>query len=193
MEEVKTPEVEGPEEKPENKIEKKRNWKKILIIFGIIFVIVMTGGYIYSNNPAFCGSCHELQVAYDTWKSSTHRNVHCVDCHSEPGLFNKVKGKFERFYYGYAHLTDIYSKPIKIKVPISNEACETCHTRNRVVSPGGDLVVPHEHHIAEVGLRCSDCHSNLHISAEEAGKTTSSLTGPGFYHPLCWTECHNGI
>ena len=42
---------------------------------------------VRTTTPQFCATCHEIQFAYNTWKTSTHvNNAHgfvadCMDCH----------------------------------------------------------------------------------------------------------------
>ncbi len=172
---------------------KKRNIKRDIVIILVILVVLAVVGFFWSSTPSFCGRCHELKPFYDTWKVSTHRNVSCIDCHSEPGFLNYLKHKLGSWSYIFAHITGQYPHPIKLKRDIPNESCERCHTRNRVVSPGGDLIIPHEHHLNQLKLKCFNCHSNLHVSISEAGLVTSPLAGAAFYHKLCWEKCHNGV
>ena len=42
---------------------------------------------VRTTTPQFCAMCHEIQFAYNTWKTSTHVNnpqgfvADCMDCH----------------------------------------------------------------------------------------------------------------
>ena len=48
-----------------------------------------------SETPFFCGMCHNMKVYVDSWKSSSHRQVDCIECHYKPGLANHLKGKWQ--------------------------------------------------------------------------------------------------
>lgn len=37
-----------------------------------------------SSNGQDCARCHEISFDYDAWQHSSHRNVHCLECHSAP-------------------------------------------------------------------------------------------------------------
>lgn len=168
--------------------------KKVLRIFLIavgVIVAVLLLALPVTSQPSFCGSCHEIKSAYDRWKASTHQRVKCVECHVRPGFVNYVKAKFEAAYYIYAHVTDIYPHPVVLKREIANEVCLRCHSANRVISAGGDLIVPHQHHVERLQIPCSRCHSNLH-SAVVGSDESAEVKGVVFYHKLCW-ECHNGV
>jgi cytochrome c-type protein NapC/trimethylamine-N-oxide reductase cytochrome c-type subunit TorC len=57
----------------------------ILIAFPIFSLTYYT--MVRTSTPRFCATCHEIQPAYDTWKTSTHVNnaqgfvADCMDCH----------------------------------------------------------------------------------------------------------------
>jgi nitrate/TMAO reductase-like tetraheme cytochrome c subunit len=42
---------------------------------------------VRTSTPQFCASCHEIQFAYNSWKTSSHANnaqgfvADCMDCH----------------------------------------------------------------------------------------------------------------
>jgi len=65
---------------------------RILVILLGALILVVAGGffaafgppglYARSESPEFCGSCHVLQVEYETWfHSGAHQNIRCIDCH----------------------------------------------------------------------------------------------------------------
>ena len=63
----------------------------LLVILGIFlgFPVFSMTYYtmVRTSTPEFCASCHEIQFAYNTWKTSTHVNnaqgfvADCMDCH----------------------------------------------------------------------------------------------------------------
>ena len=75
---------------------KKSIFRRILkpvIFIGIgIFIAIPLFSMTYftmvrTSTPGFCASCHEIQFAVNTWKTSTHANnahgvvADCMDCH----------------------------------------------------------------------------------------------------------------
>ncbi len=183
-------ELEGEERVEEVKPKKSRK-KQAIIVLAVILVLAVAG-FVYSSNPSFCNLCHEIKPYYASWAKSAHQNVNCIVCHSEPGFLNFLKHKFGSWNYIFVHLL-FPDKPVKLKRPIPNESCEICHSANRVVSPGGDLVIPHQHHVEFLKLRCSDCHHNLHTTLEAGESEETTKVGAAYYHPVCWEKCHDGI
>jgi cytochrome c nitrite reductase small subunit len=57
----------------------------ILIAFPLFSITYYT--MVRTSTPQFCASCHEIEWAYQTWKTSTHANnaqgfvADCMDCH----------------------------------------------------------------------------------------------------------------
>ena len=72
-----------------------KKFKPILwIVVGIVLAFPLFSLTYYTmvrtSTPLFCASCHEIQPAYEAWKTSTHVNnpqgivVDCMDCHLPP-------------------------------------------------------------------------------------------------------------
>ena len=63
----------------------------LLVIFGIIVAFPLFSLTYYTmvrtSTPHFCASCHEIEFAYNTWRTSKHTNnqvgfvADCMDCH----------------------------------------------------------------------------------------------------------------
>ncbi|GAW93578.1 cytochrome c3 family protein, partial [Calderihabitans maritimus] len=115
-----------------------------------------------TSQADFCATCHEMRPEYVTWKASAHNTVSCVKCHIEPGLDNFVRHKIESLRQLYVHFTESYTLPITIPYgkEIENEVCMQCHSVKRVVTPSGDITLPHYRH-AEKGILCVDCHEGV--------------------------------
>ena len=166
----------------------KSAWKKIvipavLIAFGIIigFPIFSISYYtmIRTSTPQFCASCHEIQFAYNTWKTSSHVNnaqgfvADCMDCH-----LPAPHDTFNFFYAKTAHgIKDIivhftqdpaeYDHEEQRQIAYAsfkNEQCQKCH-RNILYIPDkrGAMLAHRSVLYARAGYekRCVDCHKNL--------------------------------
>ena len=130
-----------------------------------------------TSTPQFCASCHEIQFAYDTWKTSTHvNNAHgftadCMDCH-----LPAPQDTFDFFYaktiHGvkdvFVHLTqDEYDHEKNRQAAYAgfkNEQCQKCH-RNLLHIPNkrGAMLAHRSVVYARRGYekKCVDCHKNL--------------------------------
>ncbi len=99
--------------------------KIVLVLFIAIFVGFPLFSMTYytmvrTSTPKFCPSCHEIQYAYNTWKSSSHAFnskgvvADCMDCHL-PAPQDTWNFFFTKTTHGlkdiFAHLT--YKNPDK--------------------------------------------------------------------------------
>jgi len=132
---------------------------------------------VRTSTPRFCASCHEIQFAYSTWKTSTHVNnaqgfvADCMDCH-----LPAPHDTFNFFYAKTAHgLKDIVIHFIqdeydhdknrqKAYASFKNEQCQKCH-RNILHIPDkrGAMLAHRSVLYPRPGYekRCTDCHRNL--------------------------------
>ncbi|MCK4419745.1 NapC/NirT family cytochrome c, partial [Candidatus Aerophobetes bacterium] len=68
---------------------------KALIVAGILVAILVVSlvGFEVTSLPIFCSSCHNMKPYYESWKVSSHNEVNCIKCHSDPGLVPYLKTK----------------------------------------------------------------------------------------------------
>jgi len=133
----------------------------LTLLFLAIFFFAGFFGLEATSSSKFCSSCHEMKPEYYTWKASTHSEVDCVNCHIEPGVKNLAEAKAGGVKELYKKQTDTYSAPIQMPKDIPNSACETCHNmKNREVTTSGDLIIPHDKHLAK-DIDCVKCHSGV--------------------------------
>lgn len=167
-------------------------WKRVFKPLIFIFVGIVLGFPVFSisyytmvrtSTPEFCASCHEIQFAYNTWKTSTHVNngqgfvADCMDCH-----LPAPQDTFNFFYSKTAHgIKDIVihflGKPYdreksrqKAYASFKNEQCQKCH-RNILYIPDkrGAMLAHRDVLYARPGYekRCVDCHKNLvHVARD---------------------------
>jgi cytochrome c-type protein NapC/trimethylamine-N-oxide reductase cytochrome c-type subunit TorC len=153
----------------------------ILVSIGIAVAFPLFSISYYSmvrtSTPQFCASCHEIQFAYNTWKTSTHHNnaqgfvADCMDCH-----LPAPHDTFDFFYAKTAHgIKDIIVHFIqdeydhaknrqKAYASFKNEQCMKCH-RNLLYIPEkrGAMMAHRTVLYAREGYekQCVDCHKNL--------------------------------
>ena len=133
----------------------------LTVLFLALFFAVGGLGLKATSSSSFCSSCHEMKPEYYTWKASTHSEVDCVSCHVQPGAKNIAKEKAEGVVELYKKSTNTYTAPIQMPKEIPNSACESCHNMNtREVTASGDLIIPHDKHLAK-DIKCTQCHSGV--------------------------------
>ncbi|KCZ73534.1 DnaJ-class molecular chaperone with C-terminal Zn finger domain [Candidatus Methanoperedens nitroreducens] len=160
-----------------------------IVLFSTVFVVSEKALDI-TENPSFCGkNCHIMRPYYDSWRTSSHNDVACVECHYEPGLIGHAKGKINGLiqFYNYQTTVEEYSGRLYAKVMDKN--CLTCHEKRIYSSDIGYMGVnfSHKNHLLQpkrgVGVTCTSCHSMLVIGMKEHQSVTD---------PSC-NQCHPNI
>lgn len=128
------------------------------VLFGLFLIIEV---FFYSSSaffPKACTVCHYENLAYNTWKGSTHKNVSCSQCHHyRPGLYSSFIAKYwSGFYSGHPY------------VDVKDESCFSCHGKeilNDTLTFKNNVHFLHADHYNRVNrtveLRCSSCHTAL--------------------------------
>jgi hypothetical protein len=140
---------------------------------------------------------------YDSWKSSKHSNVNCIDCHLQPGFSNYVKGKIN----GFAQAVDCMVGRISTKpsATVEDSSClrSECHSVEELESTNIDyngIKFTHRNHVKKVvnGIRisCGTCHS--HFEGDEHFKVNNDacftchfLRDSETERPLVQTRCQD--
>ncbi|MEJ2657643.1 MAG: NapC/NirT family cytochrome c [Desulfobacterales bacterium] len=152
-----------------------------LILLGVVLAFPLFSMTYYTmvrtSTPHFCASCHEIQFAYNTWKSSTHANnaqgfvADCMDCHL-PAPEDTFNFFFAKTVHGMRdiilHFTqdeyDHEKNREKAYASFNNEQCRKCH-RNILYIPNkrGAMLAHRSVLYPRPGYekRCVDCHKNL--------------------------------
>jgi len=153
----------------------------LLVALGIIvgFPVFSMTYYtmVRTSTPQFCASCHEIEYAYNTWKTSTHVNnaqgfvADCMDCHL-PAPHDTIDFFYTKTLHGIkdviAHFTmeryDREKNRQKAYEYFDNAQCMKCH-RNILHIPDkrGAMLAHRSVVYARPGRekRCVDCHRDL--------------------------------
>jgi nitrate/TMAO reductase-like tetraheme cytochrome c subunit len=121
-----------------------------------------------TGQPGFCNSCHIMNTYYDSWQSSTHSEVNCLDCHLQPGFAGYVRGKIN----GLAQAIDCIVGRVGTKpnATVKDVSClrPECHNTEELRPKNIDYrgtKFTHENHIAKVAdgikISCGTCHSHF--------------------------------
>ncbi|MHC4663962.1 MAG: cytochrome c3 family protein [Planctomycetota bacterium] len=146
-------------------------------VSAVVFFAVFNSASVSTSKPEFCIKCHEMEFAYETWKTSSHHTnrggvvVECVDCHlpSHKDTFSHFAAK------GYVgtrdavkHVFTDYDREANrehVYANLKNERCLRCHANilDMPYSRGARLA-----HMAVLypkpgsrKKRCTDCHRRL--------------------------------
>jgi len=162
------------------------NWKRFIrpalyITLGILIAFPVFSITYYSmvrtSTPQFCASCHEIQFAYNSWKTSTHANnaqgfvADCMDCHL-PAPHDTINFFYTKTAHGIKDVVvhfiqDEYDHEENRQAAYAsfkNEQCQKCH-RNLLHIPDkrGAMLAHRSVVYALPGYekRCVDCHRDL--------------------------------
>ncbi len=161
-------------------------WKRaikpaIFIVIGIFIALPLFSLTYYTmvrtSTPEFCASCHEIQFAYNSWKTSTHVNnaqgfvADCMDCHL-PAPQDVLDFFYKKTFHGLKdliiHFTqdeyDNAKQREKAYATFKNSQCMKCH-RNLLYIPDkrGAMLAHKTVLYPRPGYekRCVDCHRDL--------------------------------
>lgn len=147
-------------------------YRRFLLFFGIyfvLFVIILAATAEYTSRPSFCPTCHYMEPFYNSWKSSSHNKIQCVECHFEPGLEGKIKGKLNGLVQIVSYVSTSYKKR-KPWADIPDNTCsrEGCHVKQSIQDTTYEtkgILFNHKHHLEELRrgkkLKCTSCHSQI--------------------------------
>ncbi|MEW6457155.1 MAG: cytochrome c3 family protein [Acidobacteriota bacterium] len=146
------------------KFPKINNYKKylpfFLIITGIIIIFLGFFSYRITRKSSFCVSCHYMEPYVKRWKSSLHKNIECLKCHSITPIKQGV--------FAIKYLTGIYDPRPKTYVPDSRCLSRDCHDFSSIEKPlefKKGIKFSHKNHYGQIKrdlhLSCSSCHYEM--------------------------------
>lgn len=149
-----------------------RGFKRFLLFSGIyvlIFLILLSTAAEYTSRPAFCPTCHYMETFYQSWRTSAHNKVDCVECHFEPGISGTIRGKLN----GLVQIVNYVSMSYKKRKPwaeIPDNTCARagCHDKqglNDSTYNFKGINFSHKNHLQEQKrgktLKCTSCHGQI--------------------------------
>jgi hypothetical protein len=172
-----------------------------ILLLAVIVSFFAAGAIVVTGQPGFCNSCHIMNDHYDSWKSSEHSNVNCLDCHLQPGFSGYIKGKIN----GLAQAVDcmvgrVGTKPNATVIDASCLRSE-CHSTEELITDEIDyagIKFTHKNHIEKevhgIKISCGTCHShfegNEHFSVNnDACFTCHFIKGNGADNTTVQTSC----
>lgn len=136
----------------------------VLLFLGVIGFFFMLK---YTENPDFCKTCHYMRPYYESWKSSSHNRVKCIECHYPPGIRGELESKWTALSQVAKYVTGTYGT--KPWAEVSDQSClrSGCHDRRLLQGKVffKNVIFDHSSHLLEMRrgkkLRCTSCHSQI--------------------------------
>ncbi len=140
---------------------------------GVLVIAAFVGTVVYTERPAFCTSCHEMQPYYDAWAVGQHNSTSCIDCHVESGLQARFLHKFVALKEVWYHFTTEPTFP-SLSVDVPDSRCTPCHEKVDVEIADG---LSHAEHISK--LACQQCHASTGHRITFASLDAAGILRPG--------------
>ncbi len=125
------------------------------VIAGIVVAVIVAGGYHASGSPKLCGSCHSMELVYNRWQQTNHKQFACIECHlPDTNIAGQVVYKSRQGLNDLVHET-IRAYPAFIQISAGSEDilkrnCVRCHYSTIQNTP-----------MAQAGGNCLKCHRYL--------------------------------
>jgi nitrate/TMAO reductase-like tetraheme cytochrome c subunit len=179
----------------------------LLFLVVAAFGAVALGAYgiEITGHPKFCASCHNMEEYYMSWEHSSHKDVACVKCHTEPGVSGTIAAKAQGMVQLVQYIAGSYGT--RPHGEISNASCQQGSCHGEVVNDGTVIMLydkikfRHDKHLSEhpkgKSLNCVSCHGQTvqgqHISVSKTTCLTCHFYNRGDKQVAagdCET-CHN--
>ncbi|MGE5256887.1 MAG: NapC/NirT family cytochrome c [Hyphomicrobiales bacterium] len=172
-----------PEASPRPRAPAWKRWLKpaIFIALGILIAFPLFSMSYYTmvrtSTPRFCASCHEIEFAFNSWRTSTHVNnaqgfvADCMDCHL-PAPHDTFDFFFQKTVHGAKDVAlhfilSEYDHPKnreKAYASFKNDQCLKCHRNILHIPDKRGAMLAHRsvlYALPGQEKRCVDCHRNL--------------------------------
>jgi hypothetical protein len=152
-------------------------WGTFTRVLGAVFLVSLFGTALgslgmyaaihHTAQPEFCNTCHIMEPYYESWRTSSHNDVGCIECHYEPGAVETLHGKFEALSQLAKYVTR--TQGTKPWAEVSDASCmrSGCHSVRMLEGQVsfGEVKFDHRQHLLESRrgrrLRCVTCHSQI--------------------------------
>ena len=161
---------------------KPRRRKRRLLLFGLpaALILLFVVSVELTSTSRFCSSCHYMTPFFESWKTSSHKDVQCKVCHYPPGVKSFFRTKIEGLVMVGRYWTRLYVKS-KPWAEIQDESClrSGCHDRRLLEGKVefGKVAFDHKAHFEDLKrgkkLRCTSCHSQI-VQGEHITVTSAS-------------------
>lgn len=149
-------------------LRKLRFYEVLLIVLVLLFFSTWATLEV-TETAVFCGNtCHVMRHYYQDWKESSHNNVPCVQCHTQPDEDGHLAPRFRALVQLGSYFTRTYGERTRAEVLDANCLQKECHSsrllEGRVTFKKG-ILFDHKPHMQKLSrgkiLRCTTCHSHI--------------------------------
>ncbi len=164
--------------------------KAIYALLFFLLLVLLAGIFRYSESSSFCGLCHNMKEYVESWKTSSHSQVTCLNCHRQPGVVNHLRGKWVDLQLALTYiLIGKGTKKLHYEIDDGNCLRKGCH---KIEDLKGSMIYknisfPHGKHLGElrrgIRIRCTTCHAQivqgLHLTVHDTNCFICHYYRPG--------------
>ncbi|MCF7976302.1 MAG: NapC/NirT family cytochrome c [Phycisphaerae bacterium] len=162
----------------------------VLLVVAVIGLVPLGAyGLKITGHPKFCASCHNMEDYYASWEHSSHKDIACVACHTEPGVAGTLAAKAQGMVQLVEYVSGSYGT--RPHGEISSASCQQvgCHETtgqdDAVVMLYDRIKFRHDKHLNDnpngKSLNCVSCHGQTvqgqHISVSKTTCLTCHFYG----------------
>ncbi len=136
----------------------------------LVLVVVGALAYAVGEQPFSCRVCHDENKIAMSWEKTPMGkvNVTCMDCHSDPGFFNRLKVHI-------GGLAFLFKTDRTAKADVPEARCLRCHFSYKTDS---DRIVAADHYekFMKQTDKCQDCHfqgNHIVLNSKRVPKTVA--------------------
>jgi hypothetical protein len=152
------------------------------VVVALLVICFLAIGPLTLAFPRSCSVCHVPATAYQSWRTSSHRDVACQQCHTDRAVLAGVGNSFALASTTKSLVLHKSNGPVRV----TDQACVRCHPdlgqEKPVVSNG--LRMSHAG-LSEAGYGCVECHADV-VHPLPAGRPASVSMS------VC-LECHDNV
>ncbi|MBI5360406.1 MAG: hypothetical protein HZA48_07465 [Planctomycetes bacterium] len=183
-----------------------RKYRKGLLIFcGLIVVAaigMLTLSYELSTHSWFCGKCHYMTPYVDNWKTSSHKDVECANCHMQNSFSGILKSQFKAIASTIRYATNTHDKIPRSEIDDANCLKAGCHETRLLegnVTFKKNILFDHKQHLngarRGINLKCTSCHSQIvqgnHMEVTESSCFTCHFKNMPKGDAIAGCNCHS--
>jgi hypothetical protein len=148
------------------------------IALGTVAAVVLATGLfvaaaLYTDQPSFCASCHEMKPYVEAWAAGPHKGVWCIDCHVGKGYPARFAHKFASLQEVADHFSGHTTFPLPQPATVASANCSACHAS---VNPPAMEGFDHATHASQGP--CEACHATAGHSVTKAALQTAGALNP---------------
>ncbi len=179
----------------------RRGQRAVVAAAAAALLLGVLGGPYLVSSPSMCASCHHTRPAVSTWRTSSHRKVHCLECHAEVSVPRDPLGRARACLQAAGRFAAGGSTGQQMATDsglCTRGGCHDATPRETTLQDGG-FAFDHRRHLETeretVELSCISCHPrSAHSPAPGPARETCALCHhadmAASASPERCTDCH---